>query len=71
MNPVNGEPLIILAARLSAGVVSSFLAIWIWSKTRDSAWLMMVLGTLFYFGETILRILEQVGITVFNLWQIG
>ena len=68
---MTGEPLILLTVRITAGFISSFLAIWIWSKTRDAAWLMIVLGTLFYFGDTLLWILDQVGIPVFSILTVN
>ena len=49
-------------ARLVMGAVASFFAILLWSKTRDAAWILIILGTLFSYAEIIFGTLESFGI---------
>jgi hypothetical protein len=57
-----GETLYI-SIRLFLGALASFLAIMLWSKTRDVAWMLMVIGTIAAYAETIYAILGLFGIT--------
>jgi hypothetical protein len=39
--------------RLAIGAVGTFFAILLWSKSRDSAWVLVVIGTLISYTEII------------------
>ena len=39
--------------RLAVGAVGTFFAILLWSKSRDSAWVLVVIGTLVSYTEII------------------
>jgi len=55
---------IVLAySRLILGAVAAFLAIMLWSKTRDAAWMLIVVGTITAYIEIVYSILELLGIT--------
>jgi hypothetical protein len=56
-----GQAIYILS-RLSLGALASFFAIMLWSKTRDLAWMLMVIGTLTAYVETVYSILSLFGI---------
>jgi hypothetical protein len=58
----NGE-VILIAARLLFSALAAVFAIAIWSKTRDSAWVLMVLGVVSGYAENIYFVLEMLGIT--------
>jgi hypothetical protein len=58
-------------AGLLSGFVLSILAIALWSKTRDRAWLMMALGAVFLFGDFILGLFEGMGLPVYRLIMIS
>ncbi|MDC7126333.1 MAG: hypothetical protein PQJ46_12250 [Spirochaetales bacterium] len=45
------ESLIFIISRLVFGAVAAFLAILLWSKTRDAAWMFIVVGTIFRYGQ--------------------
>lgn len=45
------ESLIFIISRLVFGAGSTFLAIILWSRTRDSAWMFIVVGTIFRYGQ--------------------
>jgi hypothetical protein len=57
-----GEVLFIVS-RLSTGALAAFFAIMLWSRTRDVAWMLMVIGTIAAYVETVYSILELFGIT--------
>jgi hypothetical protein len=62
---------IYIVSRLSLGAVASFLAIMLWSKTRDIAWMLMVTGAIAAYVETVYSILELFGITGEAVISIG
>ena len=45
------ESLIFIISRLVFGAGATFLAIILWSRTRDSAWMFIVVGTIFRYGQ--------------------
>jgi len=48
--------------QLVLGAVASFLAIVLWSRTRDAAWVFIVLGTVLYYAVIVVGVLERVGV---------
>ena len=63
--------LIYIISRLSLGALAAFFAILLWSKTRDVAWMLMVIGAIAAYVDTVYSILELFGITGSNLLSIG
>ena len=53
------------------GALASFFAIMLWSKTRDVAWMLMVIGTIAAYVETVYSILNLFGISGGNVFMIG
>jgi hypothetical protein len=62
---------IYISSRLILGALASFFAIMVWSKTRDVAWMLMVIGTIAAYVETVYSILLLMGITGGNILTIG
>jgi hypothetical protein len=60
-----------VTSRLVLGAVASFFAIMLWSKTRDAAWMCMVLGTIAAYIETVYSILDLFGVTSGDTFTIG
>jgi uncharacterized membrane protein len=60
-----------IISRLALGALASFFAIMLWSKTRDIAWMLMVIGTIAAYVETVYSILELFGITGGEVFSIG
>jgi membrane protein implicated in regulation of membrane protease activity len=58
----SGE-IIYISSRLVLGALTAFFAIMLWSGTRDAAWMLMVIGTIAAYVETIYSILMMFGIT--------
>ncbi|MCL2319943.1 MAG: hypothetical protein FWC45_07640 [Treponema sp.] len=66
----SGQVIYILS-RLILGAFASFFAIMLWSKTRDVAWMLMVIGTIAAYVETVYAILNLFGINGGNILYIG
>jgi len=47
------EAIVMAATRLSLGAVATFLSIVLWSMTRDTAWMLIIMGTILKYGEII------------------
>ena len=65
-----GQTVYILC-RLILGALASFFAIMLWSKTRDVAWMLMVIGTIAAYVETVYSILNIFGISGRTILSIG
>ncbi|MDR1278721.1 MAG: hypothetical protein LBK02_08215 [Treponema sp.] len=63
--------IVYVISRLVLGALASFFAIMLWSKTRDVAWMFMVIGTIAAYIETVYSILNLFGITGENSFLIG
>ncbi|MDR2509403.1 MAG: hypothetical protein LBC77_02030 [Spirochaetaceae bacterium] len=66
--------ILLIAVKLALGGLAAILAIAVWARTREAAWLFTVLGILALYTETIYRILEILGmgldIPIFGSMQI-
>jgi hypothetical protein len=60
-----------IICQLAFGAAATFLAIMLWSKTRDAAWMLIVIGTIFSYIEIVYSILGIFGIDGSNLFLIG
>lgn len=60
-----------IVSRLVLGALASFFAIMLWSKTRDVAWMLMVIGTIAAYIETVYSILDIFGIAGKEAFLIG
>jgi hypothetical protein len=60
-----------IVSQLTLGALASFFAIMLWSKTRDVAWMLMVIGTVAMYIETVYSILDLFGITGGDTFVIG
>ena len=63
--------MIYILCRLILGGLASFLAIMLWAKTRDSAWMLMIMGTIAIYGEVIYSIVNIFGVDRGNILSIG
>ncbi|MDR2471075.1 MAG: hypothetical protein LBD09_03065 [Treponema sp.] len=55
--------LLFIVSRLGTGAAAAFVAIMLWSRTRDTAWMLMVIGVILLYVETVYSILEMFGVT--------
>jgi hypothetical protein len=63
--------LVFIVSRLILGALASFFAIMLWSKTRDIAWMFMVIGTIAAYVEIVYSIMELFGITEQSAFTLG
>ena len=45
--------LLMIISRLAIGAGATFLSILLWSTTRDTAWMLIIMGTILRYGEII------------------
>jgi hypothetical protein len=63
--------LILLLTRLGVGAIATFLAILLWSQTRDVSWVLVIIGTLVGYAGTVLTTLESFGIVSTRFFLIS
>ena len=51
-----------LLIKLFTGALFTFFAILLWSKTNDTAWILICIGTVFFYAEIIISTLRSFGI---------
>jgi len=66
----SGQVLYIIV-RLTLGAAAAFFAILLWSKTRDAAWMFMVIGVISSYVEIVYSILTMLGISGENVLTVG
>ena len=62
---------IFISSQLILGAIAAFLAIFLWPKIRDAAWIMIIFGTIFVYIETVYSILKILGISADDLLLIA
>lgn len=68
---MSDQLVITLAIELIVGFMSALTALLIWSKTRDAAWLLMVLGVVFLYLKSLIKVLDEFGFVVYNTVLLG
>ena len=63
--------LFFILGRLVFGAAASFLAIMLWPRTRDAAWMLVIIGAIIAYVETVYSILNLVGIGGENVLRLG
>ncbi|MFP4643368.1 MAG: hypothetical protein ACLFM0_03325 [Spirochaetales bacterium] len=53
---------IALGVELVVGAIATFLAILLWSRTRDIAWMFVVIGTIVHYASVVFEGLAIVGV---------
>jgi len=66
----SGQVVYILS-RLALGAAASFFAIMLWARTRDVAWMLMVIGIIAAYVETVYAVLTMFGIGGRDIFVIG
>jgi presenilin-like A22 family membrane protease len=56
-----------IICRLILGAISSFLAIMLWSRTRDTAWIFVIISAIIAYVEIVYSILTLLGIAGENI----
>lgn len=53
---------VLLASRLAIAAVAAFLAILLWSRTRDLAWMLIVIGVISSYADILFDLLSRLGL---------
>jgi hypothetical protein len=67
---VENDQLILLLIKLVTGFTATVSAVVLWSRTREPAWLFVVMGTVFLYSEIIISTLEIFGLSNFYLFTV-
>jgi hypothetical protein len=59
---MNAGDTVLLVSRLSIAAAAAFLAILLWSRTRDLAWMLVVIGVIASYAEILFNLLSGLGI---------
>ncbi|MDA8425030.1 MAG: hypothetical protein M0Z80_02745 [Treponema sp.] len=59
---MNAGEIVYLVSRLSTAAAAAFLAILLWSRTRDLAWMLIVIGAIASYADIIFGLLSRLGI---------
>jgi hypothetical protein len=62
--------ILFISTRLVLGAAACFFAIMLWSKTRDAAWMLMVIGIIIAYIDIVYSILDFFGIGGGNFFLI-
>jgi hypothetical protein len=62
--------LVMMISQLALGAIAAFLAIVLWSSSRDAAWLFVILGVILYYGEAMFETFEFFGIVPADTYVI-
>jgi hypothetical protein len=53
---------ILLVSRLAIAAIAAFLAILLWSRTRDIAWMLIVIGVIASYADILFGLLAELGL---------
>ena len=63
--------LVTLIAKLGVGALATFFAIVLWSMTRDSAWLFVIMGVILRYGGIMYSTFQLFGILTKETYLFG
>lgn len=63
------ETAVILGLKLAGGLIASTTAIFLWSQTREPAWIVMILASILSYGEVLFELLDRLGIFSWQVFQ--
>jgi hypothetical protein len=59
---MSDSEIVLLVSRLATGAIATFLAIILWSRTRDTAWMLIVIGTVASYADILYATLDNLGV---------
>ena len=65
------DQIVLMLSRFALGAIATFLAILVWSRTRDAAWMLIVVGIVAHYGEVVLSALQTLGVVRFDTVTIA
>ena len=52
----------VVVTDLSLGAIATFVAILLWSLTREPAWMLVIIAVVLRFGDIVFQVLDRLGI---------
>ncbi len=68
---MSDQMVIAIGIKLIVGFLAAFTSVLLWSKTRDGAWLAMVMGVVFLYLGTLFEILDAFGFIMYKSLLYG
>ncbi len=68
---MTNQMVIAVSIKLIAGFIAALISVLLWSKTRDGAWLTMVIGVVFLYLQKLLEILDAFGFDMYKEIKYG
>lgn len=65
------QSIISLIIRLITGSAAAFFAIFLWAKTRDTAWMLVIIGIVVDYAKILFTALQYFGFVSPTLFTIG
>jgi len=62
--------IVYLVSRLATAAAAAFLAIILWSRTRDLAWMLIVIGAIASYADIIFGLLVELGLLDESRYQV-
>jgi hypothetical protein len=59
---MNTGDIVLLVSRLATAAIAAFLAILLWSRTRDLAWMLIVIGVISSYADILFDLLSRLGL---------
>jgi hypothetical protein len=56
------DTILLMMIQLVSGALATLFAILLWAKTRDSAWMLVIIGVILWYGRILFEALELFGI---------
>lgn len=61
------DAVLLMMIQLISGALGTLFAILLWAKTRDSAWMLVIIGVILWYGRILFEALETFGIARLEL----
>lgn len=65
------EAAVLIGIRLIGGFLAAVAGIFLWSQSREPAWILVILATLLNYIEILFQFLDKLGIFSLNTWMYG
>ena len=62
---------LLISSQLIFGAAATFLAIFLWPRIRDAAWMLIIIGTIVAYIEIVYTIVKLFGISGEDFFKIG
>ena len=60
--------IVMILSQISFGAIATFMAILFWSHTRDTAWMLIIIGVIFQYAEIMYSTFKMFGVLEADLF---